>query len=356
MKSNDEPLTETRPDGPLRESSLTPQPQPEETGATRGPSVLRAARELRAVGLTVARLGREGWRAAVTDALRQAGRSTPGSSSGMMRFGTHFGRAGGLFSGSYSEEDRERWQHEAEANLAAGYGTASPIVGWDCETCHDSKFVKVGPILPGVGTRLEGMPMPVRSVVRCPTCNVPNPGELIAVAGVPEVYAEWDFETFPADPLKADAVATVRAWCDEWPLGGDLLLLGANGRGKTGLAVAAVRLLCERGVGARFVQVVTLLARVRAGFADDSAERLLDTYRAVPLLVLDDIMRARATAWVAEQIPALVEERLLAGRPTLITSDRGADALLDAYDASFVSRLMRFKRVNVGGDDLRVPA
>lgn len=224
----------------------------------------------------------------------------------------------------------------------------------DCPTCGGGRWLRVGPMLAGTGTRLaDALPPPVRRVIPCPDCNAPKPTDLLAASGIPEMYAAMTFDTFPAVEGKTEALSALKTWVKHPK---NLLIFGENGRGKSGLAVSSTRWLCEHGVGAKFVQVVTLLAQVRAGFDDGSAERLMDSYRSVPVLVLDDIGRARPTPWVAEQLPALIEERRVTNRPTVITTDVGSDWLLSAYGPALVSRLREYQRVKVGGAELRRPA
>lgn len=308
-------------------------------------SALRVARELRAVGLTVARLGREAWRLAVRDGIRQRGRSIPKTSrsDGLRPLATEIDARPWVARAPHDVEAAER----AVATLDAHHEPER------CPTCDGARYVLEREKQRGGHTMLDGLPPVMRQAVACPACNTPSPRDLVASSGIPDRYAGATFDTFPAAPEKQAAVAAVRAWCAA-PV--DLLLVGGNGRGKTGLAIAAVRALCERGIAARFVPVVVMLDRVRQTFDNakgQPSEVVWAEYQRAPVLVLDDLGAPRVTEWVREQITALIEERRTANRPTVITSDVGADVLTEQYGPRLVSRLREYQRITVPGGDLR---
>jgi DNA replication protein DnaC len=221
-----------------------------------------------------------------------------------------------------------------------------------CEVCKGARVVLSREKRVGTSTRLEGMPPAIRDVEPCPACSRPEAADLLAAAGIPPLYDGCTFATFPRDDLKASAVQAVEQWVEQGPVE-SLMLRGANGRGKTGLACAAVRALCERGVAAKFVALRTLLQQVKDSGFD---ERVLSSMRAAPVLVLDDLGQARATPWVQEQVVGLLEDRRVTSRPTVITCDVDAVQLERDYGDSagrLLSRLREFKVITVEGADLR---
>ena len=105
---------------------------------------------------------------------------------------------------------------------------------------------------------------------------------------------------------------------------GWLVLLGANGTGKTHLAAAIAGARLEAGDRVAFAAVPDLLDELRAAFAPDSGERfdpLFRRLRDVDLLVLDDLGAHRPGGWAQEKLYQLLNYRHLGRRPTLITSD-----------------------------------
>lgn len=219
-----------------------------------------------------------------------------------------------------------------------------------CFTCNGARYVLSRDRRPGGSTVIEGFQRPVRDVEACPACNAPKPADLIAAAGIPSRYAGCSLDTFPGDP---EAVEAVRAWLAQGAPR-SLLLVGGNGRGKTGLAISAVRALCEAGTAARFVSVVELLDEVRATYGSDaSTERVVARYKTAPVLVLDDLMAARVTDWAREAIGGLIEARRTAQLVTVVTCDVDSGAVAQAYGARVASRLLESWLVEVGGRDLR---
>ncbi|MGE3857095.1 MAG: ATP-binding protein [Dehalococcoidia bacterium] len=202
---------------------------------------------------------------------------------------------------------------------------------------------------------IEGMQPSLRSVLPCPACNVPTPEALLAASGIPPRYAHCTLDTFPAEAEKQPAVIAVRAWLDAGAAS-SLLLVGGNGRGKTGLAVSVVHELCRAGRAVRFIAVADLLDEVRATFDASAAvgkERVIARYRTVDVLVLDDLMAPSVTEWVREAVTVLLEARRSAGLATVITSDQRAPEIRAAYGDRLLSRLHKFTRVEVPGRDLR---
>lgn len=97
-------------------------------------------------------------------------------------------------------------------------------------------------------------------------------------------------------------------------------LYGATGRGKTWAAACAVRLAAEGGRRARLVTSRRLLEEIRGGY--DGGDRFaLDRAARTWLLVLDDLGAERPTDWAIEQLTGLVDERVSAGLPTVVTSN-----------------------------------
>lgn len=293
--------------------------------------LLRTARALRLFGVSRARLSREDWRATVRDQARLSmSTAMPSKQAGSIP----------KEPGWWLERNaKKRAQLEREV-------MALPVEPEACPTCDGAKWVLTGPF------RREPN-RPARDVVRCPACNQPSPTELMDAAGIPKRYRTATFETFTLAPGKVEAAEAVRGWASA----GDpdsMIIIGQPGRGKTHLAIAAVKALVERGVECKFVQASALIDELKSSFDGGNTEALFERYRKVLVLVLDDIGAARPTEWARDRIAALIEARLNDELPTVITSDKGAAELLDmGYDARMVSRLRTYTVVRVEGDDMR---
>lgn len=149
-------------------------------------------------------------------------------------------------------------------------------------------------------------------------------------------------------------------------------LWGRPGRGKTYAAACAVRLEMERrgyGLGAtdlrserrlpaRIVSTASLLSEERDGY-DGGRKGAVERASAVGLLVLDDMGVEKATDWAVEQLTKLVDARVNAGLPTIVTSNLSLGQLAEQWGGisgeRLVSRLAgACERIEVTGVDRRL--
>jgi DNA replication protein DnaC len=197
---------------------------------------------------------------------------------------------------------------------------------------------------------------------------------LWGAAGVPPHYQGFTLETYPVTTETAPALGRVREWLtttDRW-----LLLWGAFGTGKTGLAVAAMR---ERvratsatggAAGARFITVPDMLTRLRHSYdqapaagSGASERELLDDLNEAPLLVLDDLGAERATDWAVERLFGVLNRRHDWRRPTVLTSNLSPKQLAQHVGERIAWRIVEMCRregeagarfiVEVSGPNLR---
>lgn len=175
---------------------------------------------------------------------------------------------------------------------------------------------------------------------------------------IPVRFAEKSLETWlPATARERVAAGVyVRDWPPSKPF---LVLVGQAGVGKTHLAVGILRRLFEsHGQRGQFWAYGQLLDRYRATFDRDAATETVDSIDAIlrrlPLLVLDDFAREKATEWVEARVFRIVDEWSREGRPLLVTVNPEQMARMDA---AIVSRLMDTSIATVvrfAGDDRRM--
>jgi DNA replication protein DnaC len=185
--------------------------------------------------------------------------------------------------------------------------------------------------------------------VPCPTCagdaerrrSAKQQAELVSrlfgTSQIPFQARTWTFGTYPAD---ADQDAYRLVWeFVERHLKGDednkrgLYLGGSAGRGKTSLAVSALKEVMGAGQIGLFVMTLELMNRLRASFgkeSHDSQDDLLTAVTEVPWLVLDDLAVERPTSYVLEQFYYIVEKRRSHGLYTIFTSNLSTKDL-EAY-------------------------
>lgn len=105
---------------------------------------------------------------------------------------------------------------------------------------------------------------------------------------------------------------------------GWLVLVGDRGCGKTHLAAAVKNEREQLGLPTLFMTVPDLLDYLRATYAptsDVTYDRGFDAIRKTPVLILDDYGAHSATPWAEEKLFQLLNYRLNARLPTMITTN-----------------------------------
>jgi DNA replication protein DnaC len=124
---------------------------------------------------------------------------------------------------------------------------------------------------------------------------------------------------------------------------GWLVFMGVTGCGKTHLAAAIVNYRYEAGKPALFVVVPEFLDHLRSAFSPDSKvsyDKLFESVKTAPLLVLDDFGEHTATPWAREKLYQLINYRYNGRLPTVITTRYSFDELLGEVDSPISSRLV----------------
>lgn len=156
-----------------------------------------------------------------------------------------------------------------------------------------------------------------------------------AMSQVPASMRHFTLDSFAEASGKHELAADVRAaWdtTDRW-----LLFVGPVGLGKTGLAIALLLETIEAGIGGLYVVTPTFLSRIRATYTRTSDGEVdeLDVLASVieaPLLVLDDLGKVSLSEWGQEKLFTVVNERYLARRRTIVTSN------LDVHDPETICK------------------
>lgn len=143
------------------------------------------------------------------------------------------------------------------------------------------------------------------------------------------------FLTAHLSTVGGDLQSKLREWAElEEPP--NLVLTGPVGSGKSYAACAACRPRVEAGATLEFWPVVRLLDQLRPGREPDPYDAIVAT----DLLVLDDLGAERATEWTAERLYAIVNDRWLAERPTIATTNLTPPQLTAAVGERLASRLL----------------
>lgn len=199
-----------------------------------------------------------------------------------------------------------------------------------CERCRDGGYLRRD--VPATD-REFGRP------VECP-CGVVQTRRMTKIwasSQIPSTMRHYSLASFALLSGKQQLVDDVRAsWAggDRW-----LLLCGPVGLGKTGIAVSLLLEEMRAGSAGLYVVTPTFLSRIRATYTrtkDGGEVDELDVLASVieaPLLVLDDLGKVALSEWGQEKLFTVVNERYLAGRRTIVTSN------LDTEDGSLEEHL-----------------
>jgi DNA replication protein DnaC len=122
-----------------------------------------------------------------------------------------------------------------------------------------------------------------------------------------------------------------------------LVFMGETGCGKTHLAAAIVNYRYEAGQPAKFVVVPEFLDHLRSTFSPDSKvsyDRLFESVKNAPLLVLDDFGEQSTTPWAREKLYQVINYRYNARLATVITTRFSLEEILEEIDSAVSSRLV----------------
>ncbi len=154
-------------------------------------------------------------------------------------------------------------------------------------------------------------------------------------AQIPPNFARASFDTFilparednpTANRGLADVMLAVSAYARNYPNNPKpgLLFVGSPGTGKTHLAVAALRLLLERGHEGMFFDYQNLLEKIRAGYNETLGASNREAYQSAletEILLLDDLGAHRVTDWVEDTVTSIVTQRYNQRKPLLATTN-----------------------------------
>ena len=138
---------------------------------------------------------------------------------------------------------------------------------------------------------------------------------------------------------------------------GNLLFSGDTGLGKTFLSACIARTVADRGYSVVYESAGHLFGKLeRAKFENDEAAREeTKKYTACDLLIIDDLGTEMAGQFVSAALYSLINDRLLAGKPMIVSTNLNSDDLSRRYSPQIASRLRgSFMRVAFVGEDIRV--
>ena len=137
----------------------------------------------------------------------------------------------------------------------------------------------------------------------------------------------------------------------------NMLLLGKTGTGKTYAAKVLATRLLKRELDVAFVTSYDIIERIKQNIFDRDGRGWHEILRA-DVLIIDDLGTEPIIKNVSEEgLYNLINQRLLSGKPFIITSNLGREDFFDRYDQRITSRIFAQDTTNVlefKGFDLRI--
>ena len=138
---------------------------------------------------------------------------------------------------------------------------------------------------------------------------------------------------------------------------GNVLLFGGTGLGKTHLALAMGRAIGEQGCSVCYESAAGLFSKLEKAKFYPSEESLREAkkFESCDLLIIDDLGTEMPGQFVTAALYALLNQRLMAGKAMIVTTNLNAEEMKVRYSPQIASRLQgQFCSLVFLGEDIRV--
>lgn len=141
------------------------------------------------------------------------------------------------------------------------------------------------------------------------------------------------------------------------PGSGNLLFVGGTGVGKTFLSTCIARTVADRGYSVVYEPAGHLFAKLEQAKFNPSEEtrREADKFLTCDLLIVDDLGTEMPGQFVTAAFYSLLNDRILSGKPMVVSTNLNVDEMGRRYSPQIASRLHGgFTRLTFVGEDIRV--
>ena len=208
------------------------------------------------------------------------------------------------------------------------------------------------------------------TMCRCLTelCREELKKELAVLAAGEHTFADFhlDYYSENTDPKFGASPRTVMARildiCRKYAASftsnaGNLLFNGNTGLGKTLMSACIAREVAEKGYNVAYESAPHLFAKLEKDRFHPDEESALAAAKLYDcdLLIVDDLGTELPGNFVVTALYALVNDRLLAGKPTIISTNLNIDEIRQRYSPQIASRLEgSYQLLPFVGEDIRV--
>ena len=199
-------------------------------------------------------------------------------------------------------------------------------------------------------------------------CRQEQKREVSILSGSRDSFAHFDLNYYPdrVDPQYGVSPRTVmeknlrdcRNYASFFSLKSENLLFSGNtGLGKTFLSGCIARTVADRGYSVSYETASHLFTKLeRARFdRDEQCRQETEAALAADLLIVDDLGTEMTGQFTSVALYGLINDRLLAGKPTIISTNLTTEDISRRYTPQIASRLRgSYRRVPFLGEDIRI--
>lgn len=235
----------------------------------------------------------------------------------------------------------------AMENFEEGYLDDSPI----CDKCGGSGYIG-------------------SNMCECLTelCRQEQKKEVSVLSGSREAFNQFRLDYYPdrIDPKYGASPRTImernlkicRTYALTFaPSAGNLLFVGGTGLGKTFLSACIARTVADRGYSVVYESAGHLFGKLEQAKFSPSEETRREAARFTEcdLLILDDLGTEMPGQFVTAAFYTLLNDRILAGKPMVISTNLNIDEAARRYSPQIASRLQgSFQGLTFVGEDIRI--
>ena len=199
-------------------------------------------------------------------------------------------------------------------------------------------------------------------------CRQEQKKEVSILSGSKETFNQFRLEYYPDefDPrfgtsprvLMDRNFQSIRRYALTFAPGSDnLLFVGGTGLGKTFLAACVARVVADRGYSVAYEPAAHLFAKLeQAKFSpSEESRREAAKLQECDLLIIDDLGTEMPGQFVTAALYSLLNDRLISGKPMLITTNLSDEEMARRYSPQIASRIYgAFVGKTFVGKDIRI--
>lgn len=160
--------------------------------------------------------------------------------------------------------------------------------------------------------------------------------ERIKVSGISKRYTACRLDSYICNSeMQKKAITTAQDYCNNFlkrrAAGEGLYIEGTIGTGKTHLAAAICYEVMKQGKQALFTTSNDLLLKIQSTYNNNrlSTDEVIQEYKTVSLLVIDDLGKEKPTEWALSMLFNIIDHRYRAMLPIIITTNYNESELIN---------------------------